>query len=114
MITVNGNNDNNDSNDNDHNNDNNEDSIDNDSDSKDNIFICILMYVKSMGVEIIPHFKIFRNDSKKLKLTPKLGNIKNLQNYQEQICSVQYFNDASTFSAKNVRKCPNLRSISKI
>ena len=42
-----------------------------------------LMYVK--------HMKIFTNNAKKLKMSPKLENIKNSPKYQETICSDYYF-----------------------
>ena len=51
-----------------------------------------LMYVKGMGRgKITPQSKIFKNDPKKLKLTPKLEHIKIFPKHKEKICSDPYF-----------------------
>ena len=51
------------------------------------------MYVKRVGGGKItpPQSKIFKNDPKKLKLTPKLEHIKIFPKHKEKICSDHYF-----------------------
>ena len=56
------------------------------------------MYVKGMGS------KIFKNDPKKLKLTPKLENIKSIPKYKEKICSDPYFWWCQHFFGKKSQK----------
>ena len=62
-----------------------------------------LMSVKGMGRGKItpPQCKIFKNDPKKPKLTPKLEHIKIFPKHKEKICSDPY---VSTFLAKNHKK----------
>ena len=43
------------------------------------------------GVKITSHSKIFKNDPKKLKLTPKLEHINIFPKHKKQICSDHYF-----------------------
>ena len=49
-------------------------------------------YIKDGGgVKLPPQSKIFKNDPKKLKLTPKLEHIKIFPKHKEKICSDHYF-----------------------
>ena len=52
-----------------------------------------LMHVKGMeGVKLPPpQSKIFKNDPKKLKITPKLEHVKIFPKYKEKIWSDPYF-----------------------
>ena len=51
----------------------------------------LFMHVKGMGGVKLPPSKIFKNDPKKLKLTPKLEHIKIFPKHKENICSDPYF-----------------------
>ena len=68
-----------------------------------------LMYVKHMGRggKIISKSKIFKNDAKKLKLTPKMEHIKSFRRHKKKIVMISIIDYVSTFSAKNYKKLLN-------
>ena len=51
-----------------------------------------------------PQSKIFKNDSKKLKLAPKLEHIKIFQKHKEKFALIPIFDDVSTSLTKNQKK----------
>ena len=64
-----------------------------------------LMYIKQMGGgKITPQSKIFKNDPKKLKLTPKLEHIKIFPKHKDKICSDHYFWWCQHFFGKKLQK----------
>ena len=65
-----------------------------------------LMYVKGMGggVKITSQSKIFKNDPKNLKLTPKLEHIKIFPKHKEKICFDHYFRWCQHFFVKKLQK----------
>ena len=56
-----------------------------------------------------PQSKIFKNDPKKLKLTPKLEHIKIFPKHKEKFALIPIFDDVSTFLAKNYKKWQNFK-----
>ena len=60
-----------------------------------------LMYVKQMGEGgITPKSKIFKNDAKKLKLTPKVEHNKSFPKWKEKFAPITIFDDVSSFLEK--------------
>jgi len=67
------------------------------------------MYVKGMGgVKLPPQSKIFKNDPRKLKLTPKLEHTKIFPKHKEKICSDHYFWWCQHFFGKKLQKAAKL------
>ena len=53
--------------------------------------------------KITPQSKIFENEAKKLKLTPKLEHIKSFPKKRKEFASITIFDLARTFLAKNTK-----------